>query len=125
MNMDETWHNISHESDTSRDEALAKACAETGSPWFSGHFPNDPILPGIAILSMVTGGIKHHESENGNKIRISAIKRVRFRLPVKPDDMLTISVYLPPQGDGRSYHFKVTLHDQTACTGIVSFELLP
>lgn len=125
MIMDETWHNISHERGTSRDEALAKACAETGSPWFSGHFPNEPILPGIAILSMVTDVIKHHESEKGKKIRISAIKRVRFRLPVRPDDIVTISAYPSPQGDDRSYHFKVTLRGQAACTGIVAFSLLP
>jgi 3-hydroxyacyl-[acyl-carrier-protein] dehydratase len=124
MIMDETWHSISYERDTSSDAALAEARAETGSHWFSGHFPNEPILPGIAILSMVTDVIKHHESEKGKKIWISAIRRVRFRLPVRPGDMLTISAYLSPQGDDRSYHFKVTLHGQTACTGIVAFEQL-
>jgi len=104
---------------------MAEACAATGSPWFSGHFPNEPILPGIAILSMVTDVIKRHNFEMGKKIRISAIKRVRFRLPVRPDEMLTISASLSSQGDDLSYHFKVTISEKTACTGIVVFELLP
>jgi len=125
MIMDETWHRISYERDTSRDEALAEARAETGSHWFSGHFPNEPILPGIAMLSMVADVIKHHEAEKGKNIWISAIKRVRFRLPVRPDEMLTISASLSSQGDEKSYHFKVILRGKTACTGIVTFELLP
>lgn len=124
MIMDETWHSISYKRDTSGDAALAEARAGSGSPWFSGHFPNEPILPGIAILSMVTDVIKHHESEKGKKIRIAAIKRVRFRLPVRPDDMLTISTYLSPQGDDTSWHFKVTISGKTACTGIVVCDLL-
>ena len=40
MIMDETWYSISYKRDTSSDAALAEACAETGSPWFSGHFPS-------------------------------------------------------------------------------------
>lgn len=123
--MDETWHSISYKTDTSDDAALAEACAGSGSPWFSGHFPNEPILPGIAILSMVTDVIKHRESDKGRTIRIAALKRVRFRLPVRPDDMLTISAYLSPQRDDRSYHFKVTISGKTACTGIVAYELPP
>lgn len=123
--MDETWHHISYGIDVSSGAALAQGCAQTGSPWFSGHFPNEPILPGIAILSMVTDVIKHHHSEMGKRIRISAIRRVRFRLPVRPDEMLTISTSLSPQGDDLSYHFKVTMSEKTVCTGIVAFELLP
>lgn len=123
--MDAAWHNISYERDTASGAVLAKGRAETGSSWFSGHFPNEPILPGIAILSMVTDVIKHHAFEMGKKIRLSAIRRVRFRLPVRPDEMLTISTSLSPQGDGLSYHFKVELGEKTACTGIVVFELLP
>ena len=70
------------------DAELENNSAETGSPWFSGHFPDAPILPGIAILSMVTDAITHHESEKGKKIRIASIRGVRFRLPVRPDELL-------------------------------------
>jgi 3-hydroxyacyl-[acyl-carrier-protein] dehydratase len=120
--MDETWHSLSHKKDTSSHTVLAEACAKTGSLWFSGHFPNDPILPGIAILSMVTDVVKHHESEMGRESRISGIRRVRFRLPVRPDETLTISLSLPSQEDGFSYHFNVSVNGKTACTGVVSAE---
>jgi 3-hydroxyacyl-[acyl-carrier-protein] dehydratase len=123
--MDEIWHSISHKKDISSRAVLTEACAAAGSPWFSGHFPNDPILPGIAMLSMVTDAIKHQESEKGKKIRITGIRRVRFRLPVRPDEILTVSLSLSHQDNGLSYQFKVAVNGKTACTGVVAVEPLP
>jgi 3-hydroxyacyl-[acyl-carrier-protein] dehydratase len=101
------------------DAVLAEASIDASSPWFSGHFPNEPILPGIAILSMVTDVIKRYESDNGRRIRISGIRRVRFRLPVRPDASLQISL----SSSGRdTYHFTVALNGETACSGLVDIE---
>jgi 3-hydroxyacyl-[acyl-carrier-protein] dehydratase len=122
--MDETWHSIAHKSEASSRTIFAKACAASESLWFSGHFPNEPILPGIAILSMVTDVIKHHESEKGKKIKISGIRNVRFRLPVRPDEPLDISLSISDGENVLSYPFKVELNGKTACTGIVVAEPL-
>ncbi|MEN6317679.1 MAG: hypothetical protein ABFD82_02840 [Syntrophaceae bacterium] len=123
--MDEIWHSVSYKTDASNDVVLTEACAAAGSPWFSGHFPNDPVLPGIAILSMVTDTIKHQESQKGKKIRIRGIRRVRFRLPVRPDEVLTVSLSLPEQENDCSYQFKVSANGKTVCTGIIMIERLP
>jgi len=117
--MDETWHSVSY---NQQDALSVEACTGAGSPWFSGHFPGDPILPGIAILSMVTDAMIHHESERGRKIRITGIRRVRFRQPVRPGEALTISLSLSHQEAGISYQFKVSVNEKTACTGIVAAE---
>jgi len=122
--MDEAWHHISHKEISSHDAVVTEASAGTGSPWFSGHFPNDPILPGIAILSMVAEAIIHHESKKGRKIRITGIRRVRFRLPARPDELLTISLSSSHMEEGLSYHFNVAVNEKTACTGIVVAEPL-
>ena len=125
MIMEETWYRISYKEDGLENAIVAEACADTGSPWYSGHFPGDPILPGIAILSMVTDAIKHHESEKGKRIRIAGIKRVRFRLPVRPDELLHIATSSSHQ-DGRLYYnFEVIVKEKTACTGVVLAEHLP
>jgi 3-hydroxyacyl-[acyl-carrier-protein] dehydratase len=123
--MDEVWHSISYKEKPSGSEILAEARAGTGSPWYSGHFPDDPILPGIAILSMVTDAITHHESEKGKKIRIVGIRRVRFRLPVRPNELLKISLSSSHQDGRLSYHFDVAVNGKPACTGVIVAELLP
>lgn len=123
--MAENWHSISYKKDAPTGEVWAEVCAEAGSPWFSGHFPAEPILPGIAILSMVTDVIRQYESEKGRRIRVSGIRRVRFRLPVSPDELLMISLSLPSQEGGLSYHFKCELNGKTVCTGTVTAEPVP
>jgi 3-hydroxyacyl-[acyl-carrier-protein] dehydratase len=123
--MDEIWHKISYRTDPSNSAIRAEACVKTGSPWYSGHFPNEPILPGIAILAMVTDVIKQHESEKGRNISVLSIRKVRFRQPVKPDEVLAISASFPREGDDLSCHFKVMVSEKMVCTGVVAFELLP
>lgn len=123
--MDEIWHSLSYIGDTSSDAIVAEARAEAGSPWFSGHFPQKPILPGIAILSMVSEVIEQCERRQGRVVRIAGIRRVRFRLPVKPGELLKIFLSLSGHEKELSYHFRVEFSGKIVCTGIAVFEPLP
>ncbi len=123
--MDEIWHNISYPGDTSGGAFEAEACTDAGSPWFSGHFPGEPILPGIAILSMVSDAIRHCERDKGRKVRIASIRRVRFKLPVRPEESLKIVLSLPDKAEELTYHFMVELKGRAVCTGIAVAMLLP
>ena len=125
MDMIEQWHRIYRETGPSGFEVVFRASAQSGSPWFSGHFPGDPILPGIAILSMVKEAILAEECRKGKHIRIQGINRVRFRLPVKPDDLLTLAFSLSERGGNLVYSFKVSLDGKTVCNGVIAAGLLP
>jgi 3-hydroxyacyl-[acyl-carrier-protein] dehydratase len=63
-------------------------------PYFQGHFPADPIMPGVLILEGMAqvGGILAYYSLPdmiGNKlIYFAGIDKVRFRRPVVPGDQL-------------------------------------
>ena len=39
------------------DRITASACVPADSVWYAGHFPGNPILPGIAILALVEEAI--------------------------------------------------------------------
>jgi len=121
--MDENWHRISYIKDVSNGKVWAQACAESGSPWFSGHFPNEPILPGIAILAMVVDAIRHQEAQKGVSISIAGIKRVRFKLPVRPDELINLSLSLSQNHQDLCYYFTVELNMKTVCTGMVLAQL--
>jgi 3-hydroxymyristoyl/3-hydroxydecanoyl-(acyl carrier protein) dehydratase len=122
--MMEKWHRISREEDPSGSAVIIKASAASGSPWFSGHFPGEPILPGLAILAMVKEAILGEETARGREIRVEGVRRVRFRLTVKPDEMLTLSFSLSGQGGNLSYSFKVSLDEKPVCSGIVAASLV-
>lgn len=121
--MQEIWHELSVASSPAGC-VLAEARASVLSLWFSGHFPEAPVLPAIAILAMVRDAISHHEAEQGREIKVSAIHRVRFRLPAKPDDLLKITAISSDRPGQDSYQFKVEVNGQTACTGLMAVEML-
>ncbi|MDQ5984706.1 MAG: hypothetical protein CSYNP_00402 [Syntrophus sp. SKADARSKE-3] len=118
------WHSLTYLRDTSGNApgALlsAAACLEASSLWFSGHFPQEPILPGIAVLSMVADFIRRDALEMGERVRITGIRRVRFRVPIRPGDSLSISLLPFPGGNDGCRQFKVTVGGETACSGMMN-----
>ena len=55
-------------------------------PYFSGHFPDDPIMPGVMILEALaqTGGLAFHSSDESEKEGVPFLARVdEFRLKGK------------------------------------------
>ncbi len=66
-------------------------------PFFNGHFPGVPIMPGVLILEAMAqaGGVLAFESGfqvKGGLIYHMAMDNVRFRQPVKPGDQLISEV---------------------------------
>lgn len=63
-------------------------------PFFQGHFPSDPIMPGVLILegmAQVGGILAFYTLQDmiGEKlIYFAGIDKVRFRRPVVPGDQL-------------------------------------
>ncbi|MEO1190151.1 MAG: 3-hydroxyacyl-ACP dehydratase FabZ [Pseudomonadota bacterium] len=67
-------------------------------PHFQGHFPEEPVMPGVliveamaqtaAVLVMETLG----ETDHGRIVYFMTIENARFRRPVRPGDRLEIFV---------------------------------
>ncbi|MDX9745833.1 MAG: hypothetical protein WCX84_06520 [Syntrophales bacterium] len=120
----EPWHNLFRDRDAMGAMADIRATVKKDSPWFSGHFPGNPIVPGLAILAMVKEAICEEESVRGKTIRVEHVRRVRFRLPVKPDDILTLSFTRSRQAENLSYSFRVFLDTNPVCSGVVDAAIL-
>jgi 3-hydroxyacyl-[acyl-carrier-protein] dehydratase len=70
-------------------------------PFFSGHFPHRPVMPGViiiealaqsaGILAFVTGGVIPNED---TKFYFVGIDKARFRKPVIPGDQLILTASL-------------------------------
>ncbi len=65
-------------------------------PYFEGHFPNHPIMPGVLQLeaiAQVAGILMLRQAENFGKIAyFMSAENVKWRKPVRPGDSLTIAV---------------------------------
>lgn len=67
-------------------------------PFFQGHFPDNPIMPGVMIIEAMAqaGGVlamvSQPEQANRHKIYFMGIERVKFRKPVIPGDQLIFEI---------------------------------
>ncbi|MCP4578454.1 MAG: hypothetical protein GY846_19445 [Deltaproteobacteria bacterium] len=106
------WHTITNLKQ-SVSEISANVEIDPDSHWFSGHFPGEPILPGIAQLGIVFEAI---EQSRRQKLVVSGLSRVRFKQIIRPDDPLKI-VIAPVEKTLGSYSFSITVDEELACSG--------
>ncbi len=81
------------------DEIVGIKNVSVNEPFFQGHFPNDPIMPGVLILEAMaqTGGIlvfKTHPQYINKPFYFASVDKLRFRKPVRPGDQLVMKVKL-------------------------------
>lgn len=114
--MNRSWHCLQNPGENGSHEFYAEAVLEGDSPWFDGHFPGVPILPGIAQLGMVSDLMKWRAGRKGAAIAISSFSRVRFRRLIRPDDIITVTI-TREDGDPSAYKFRIVANGQLACSG--------
>jgi 3-hydroxyacyl-[acyl-carrier-protein] dehydratase len=76
-------------------------------PYFVGHFPNFPVMPGVLIIeamAQVSGILvaKLAPHTRGKIMFLASVEDAKFRKPVVPGDQLRIEMRVdPPQNHGR------------------------
>ena len=112
------WHSLVLEESNRQDGIVARAETGSGSPWFAGHFPGEPILPGIAQLHMVFEAI---QKAGGIKLKLKGLKRVRFKKVIQPEDEIKI-VTGPLENNPFAFSFRIVVGDELASSGILITE---
>jgi 3-hydroxyacyl-[acyl-carrier-protein] dehydratase len=81
-------------------------CVTMNEPFFMGHFPGSPVMPGVLIIEALaqTGGLLMSKSwdvdPEGKIILFMSVDNCRFRNPVRPGDVLRMEVeVLRARGD--------------------------
>lgn len=69
-------------------ELKATLAIPANGPWFEGHFPGRPILPGVAELALAIAALRQ---ETGKPLPLRGIAFARLRHLVLPGDRLELS----------------------------------
>lgn len=85
-------------------EAFKRAVGVKGvtfnEPFFQGHFPSDPIMPGVLIIEALAQAaavltlLSLGNPDGGSLVYFMSIDEARFRRPVRPGDQLRLEVEL-------------------------------
>src|SRR5690625_4775337 len=97
-------------------------------PFFQGHFPEYPVMPGVLILEALAqvGAISVLDmEENKGKIGfLAGIDKCRFKRQVKPGDQLRLEVEIlrmkGPIGKGKGV---ATVDGEVACEAEIMFAI--
>lgn len=80
-------------------------------PHFQGHFPNQPVMPGVTIVeamaqtAAVVVGVSLDLADKGMRTYFMAIDKVKFRRMVVPGDVLELHVTVK-RGGGKIWKFE-------------------
>jgi beta-hydroxyacyl-ACP dehydratase FabZ len=80
------------------ERVLALKNVTINEPYFQGHFPDLPIMPGVLIIEALAqaGGVLCFESrpqqKKGSPVYFMGMDKVKFRKPVVPGDQLLLDV---------------------------------
>jgi 3-hydroxyacyl-[acyl-carrier-protein] dehydratase len=113
------------EIDLEKGYILAQKNVTINEAFFQGHFPEIPIMPGVMILEALAqaGGILVHLKSPGDKIAILlSANQVKFRLPVKPGDVLYLRIQgLHFSSKGGRVKAEALVNDKIAAEAEVGF----
>lgn len=69
-------------------------------PFFEGHFPDNPIMPGVLIveaMAQASGVLAHYSGIPGSNVFFMSIEKAKFRKPVVPGDQLKLDINIIQQ----------------------------
>ena len=109
--------------------AVAKKCVSFNEPFFAGHFPEEPVMPGVLIVEALaqTGAVAilGKDENRGKTAYFASINSAKFKRKVVPGDKLKMECEIikkkGPVGIGEAI---ATVDGKTAVKGELTFAIV-
>ncbi len=109
-------------------KAVGRKCVTMNEPFFTGHFPSKPVMPGVLIIEALaqTGAVVMLSmEENFGKIALFAgLDKVKFKRQVVPGDILKLEVeIIKNKGSFGIGNAVAYVEDQVAVEAVLTFAI--
>ena len=107
---------------------LGKKCVSMNEPYFQGHFPGNPVMPGVLIIEALAQvgavAILSRPEWKGRTAYFAGIDKAKFRQKVLPGDVLMLEMEIikvkGPVGVGKA---TATVNGKVAATAELTFAI--
>ncbi len=101
-------------------------CVSVNEPYFAGHFPDAPIMPGVLVIEacaqLCSITMESQGTEDDKIYVLLKCEAFKFLRPVIPGDCLEIEVRKESGGAGLvKFNAKVTVDGKVKAKGILAF----
>lgn len=101
-------------------------CVSVNEPYFAGHFPDAPIMPGVLVIEacaqLCSITMESQGTEDDKIYVLLKCEEFKFLRPVIPGDCLEIEVRKESGGAGLvKFNAKVTVDGKVKAKGILAF----
>jgi len=108
--------------------ALGKKCVSMNEPYFQGHFPGNPVMPGVLIIEALAQvgavAILSQPEWKGRTAYFAGIDKAKFRQKVMPGDVLMLEMEIikvkGPVGVGKA---TATVNGKVAASAELTFAI--
>ncbi|MCM1192188.1 MAG: 3-hydroxyacyl-ACP dehydratase FabZ [Butyrivibrio sp.] len=108
--------------------AVGKKCVSMNEPYFQGHFPGNPVMPGVLIIEALAQvgavAVLSRPEWKGRTAYFAGIDGAKFKQKVVPGDVLTLEMEIikvkGPVGVGRAV---ATVDGKIAARGELTFAI--
>ncbi len=113
-----------------RERIVAIKNVTVNEPFFVGHFPGTPVMPGVLIVEAIAqaGGallLTEVEDRDSKLMLFTGIERARFRRPVVPGDQLRIEIEVKAwRGDAVRMEGRAFVDEKRAAEATVTCRLV-
>ena len=108
-------------------QAVGRKCVSYNEPYFAGHFPNEPVMPGVLIIEAMAQvgavAILSKPEHKGKTAYFAGINGAKFKKKVLPGDVLTLTLEIKEKGPIGVGKGTATVDGKTVATAELTFAI--
>ncbi|SHN61862.1 3-hydroxyacyl-ACP dehydratase FabZ family protein [Desulfovibrio litoralis] len=81
---------------TDENNNVGNFCFQEDSPYFDGHFPDNPVLPGVVQVMLAV-----YVASVDTNLKLTNIKRCKFMRMIRPKEEIKVVVFKEKKGEQR------------------------